>query len=315
MKLRKLGDTGLLASEVSLGTAEIGFDYGFKGSSHYSRPSLQDSIRLIHRALDLGINWVDTARAYGNSEEIIGQALQGTSLKPHIATKVRLDSEVLKSGDATSLRKEIFHSIEESLRALQIDSIDLLYIHNATPEILRRTVIRDSLEEAERKERIQVVGATCYQEESALAVMEDPLFRVLQVPFSLLNQRMSQRVFPEASRKGVGLFVRSVFLRGVLTPQIVSLPQRLAPLRHQASKILNVLGQEVDGLAEAAVRFCLSLPAISSVLMGLKNEAELESNLSILTRGNLPEALMTILETLSIEDQTLVDPTYWQDLI
>ena len=314
MRLRKLGNTGLTASEVSLGTAEIGLDYGFKGSPQYARPSVQDSIRLIHRAVDRGINWLDTARAYGNSEEVIGQALKDASPRPRIASKVIFDNPV-GDMDSASLRQWVFGSIESSLRALRVDVIDLLYIHNATEKLLRQTAIRDSLEEARGQGKIRLAGATCYGEEDALAVLKDPLFQVLQVPFSLLNQTMSGRVFPEAARKGVGVFVRSVFLRGVLTPQIEFLPERLAPLREQAARILQVLGPEVDGLAEAAVRFCLSLPEISSVLMGLKSEAELESNVSGLSRGPLPEAVMPALAGLSLSDRTLVDPIHWQDLI
>ncbi len=314
MRLRKLGNTGLTASEVSLGTAEIGLDYGFKGSPQYARPSVQDSIRLIHRAVDRGINWLDTARAYGNSEDVIGQALKDVSPRPRIASKVIFENPV-GDMDSASLRQWVFGSIESSLRALRVDVIDLLYIHNATEKLLRQTAIRDSLEEARGQGKIRLAGATCYGEEDALAVLKDPLFQVLQVPFSLLNQTMSGRVFPEAARKGVGVFVRSVFLRGVLTPQIEFLPERLAPLREQAARILQVLGPEVDGLAEAAVRFCLSLPEISSVLMGLKSEAELESNVSGLSRGPLPEAVMPALAGLSLSDRTLVDPIHWQDLI
>lgn len=314
MRLRKLGNTGLTASEVSLGTAEIGLDYGFKGSPQYSRPSIQDSIRLIRRAADRGINWLDTARAYGNSEEVIGRALKDLSPRPRISSKVIFENPV-SDMDAAAQRGQVFHSIESSLGALQVDAIDLLYIHNATEKLLRETAIRDSLEEARSQGKIRLAGATCYGEEDALATLKDPLFQVLQVPFSLLNQKMRQRVFPEAARKGVGVFVRSVFLRGVLTPQIDFLPERLAPLREQASKILQVLGSEVDGLAEAAVRFCLSLPEISSVLMGLKNEAELESNVSGLSRGPLPEGMMAALAGLSLSDPDLVDPTHWQDLI
>ena len=314
MRLRKLGNTGLTASEVSLGTAEIGLDYGFKGSPQYSRPSVQDSIRLIHRAVDRGINWLDTARAYGNCEDVIGQALKDVSPRPRISSKVIFENPV-GDMDSASLRQWVFGSIESSLRALRVDVIDLLYIHNATEKLLRQTAIRDSLEEARGQGKIRLAGATCYGEEDALAVLKDPLFQVLQVPFSLLNQTMSGRVFPEAARKGVGVFVRSVFLRGVLTPQIEFLPERLAPLREQAARILQVLGPEVDGLAEAAVRFCLSLPEISSVLMGLKSEAELESNVSGLSRGPLPEAVMPALAGLSLSDRTLVDPIHWQDLI
>lgn len=314
MRLRKLGKTGLTASEVSLGTAEIGLDYGFKGSPQYSRPSRQDSIRLIRRAVDRGINWLDTARAYGDSEEVIGRALKDLSPGPRISSKVIFDCPVSEM-DAAAQRNQVFQSIESSLRALQVDAIDLLYIHNATEKLLKETTIRDSLEEARSQGKIVLAGATCYAEQDALATLKDPLFQVLQVPFSLLNQKMRQRVFPEAARKGVGVFVRSVFLRGVLTPQIDFLPERLAPLRKQASKILQVLGSEVDGLAEAAVRFCLSLPEISSVLMGLKNEAELESNVSGLSRGPLPEGMMPALAGLALSDPDLVDPTRWQDLI
>ena len=314
MRLRQLGNTGLTASEVSLGTAEIGLDYGFKGSPQYSRPSQEDSIRLIRSAADRGIDWLDTARAYGDSEEVIGQALKDLSPRPRISSKVIFENPV-SDMDAAAQRDQVFQSIEASLRALQVDAIDLLYIHNATEKLLRETAIRDSLAEARSQGKIRLAGATCYGEEDALATLKDPLFQVLQVPFSLLNQKMRQRVFPEAARKGVGVFVRSVFLRGVLTPQIDFLPERLAPLREQASKILQVLGSEVDGLAEAAVRFCLSLPEISSVLMGLKNEAELDSNVAGLSRGPLPEAVMPALAGMSLSDRTLVDPVYWQDLI
>ena len=314
MRLRKLGNTGLTASEVSLGTAEIGLDYGFKGSPQYSRPAVRDSIRLIRRCADRGINWLDTARAYGDSEAVIGRALKDLSPRPRISSKVIFDGPVADMA-AAAQRAHVFGSIESSLRALRADSIDLLYIHNATEKMLRESAIRDSLEEARSQGKIRLAGATCYGEEDALAVLKDPLFQVLQVPFSLLNQEMRRRVFPEAARKGVGIFVRSVFLRGVLTPQIDFLPERLAPLRVQASRILQVLGPEVDGLAEAALRFCLSLPEISSVLMGLKNEAELEANVSCLSRGPLPEAVMLAMAGMALSDRTLVDPTCWQDLI
>ena len=137
MRLRKLGNTGLTASEVSLGTAEIGLDYGFKGSPQYARPSVQDSIRLIRRAVDRGINWLDTARAYGNSEDVIGQALKDVSPRPRISSKVIFENPV-GDMDSASLRQWVFGSIESSLRALRVDAIDLLYIHNATEKLLNR---------------------------------------------------------------------------------------------------------------------------------------------------------------------------------
>jgi aryl-alcohol dehydrogenase-like predicted oxidoreductase len=97
MRYRSLGDTGLKVSEISLGTAEIGLDYGFRGNAQYGKPDTKESIRLLHTALDHGINLIDTARAYGNSEDVIGQAFEGMSFPPYISSKVLL-SEALKNG-------------------------------------------------------------------------------------------------------------------------------------------------------------------------------------------------------------------------
>ena len=108
MRLRKLGNSGLTASEVSLGTAEIGLDYGFKGSPQYSRPAVRDSIRLIHRCVDRGINWLDTARAYGDSEEVIGRALKDLSPRPRISSKVIFENPV-SDMDAAAQRGQVFH--------------------------------------------------------------------------------------------------------------------------------------------------------------------------------------------------------------
>ena len=106
MNSRKLGNTGLLSSEASLGTAEIGIDYGFKGSSNYSRPTVQNSIRLIQSSINQGVNWLDTARAYGNSEEIIGQYLNEHIDKTwFIITKV--------SGAKDKIYDQLYQSIDK----------------------------------------------------------------------------------------------------------------------------------------------------------------------------------------------------------
>src|SRR5262245_20221103 len=100
MRYRPLGDTGLQVSEVSLGTAEIGLDYGFKGKNDYAKPDVKESIRLIHRAIDQGINFIDTARAYGNSEEVIGQAIEGMGSPPYVSSKVFLSKDASQKDSA-----------------------------------------------------------------------------------------------------------------------------------------------------------------------------------------------------------------------
>jgi len=314
MRYRSLGDTGLKVSEISLGTAEIGLDYGFKGTADYGKPDAKASIRLLHSALDHGINLIDTARAYGNSEEVIGQAFEGMTSPPYIASKVFLSKDAAQK-TFSALHEEIFTSIEASLRALRLETLDLLLIHNTALEHLRRTEILACLGEAQQQGKVRFLGASCYGEEAPLAVLKESSFRALQVPFNVLDQTMNHQVFPGAAAQQVGIFVRSAYLRGVLTSQVHSIPERLAPLRSRALQVLAVLDHEVSSLAEAALRFCLSLSTVSSVVIGVKSVAELEGNLADASRGVLPEELMPPLQALSFGDDPIVDPRNWQDLI
>ena len=314
MRYRSLGDTGLKVSEISLGTAEIGLDYGFKGTADYGKPDAKTSIRLLHSALDHGINLIDTARAYGNSEEVIGQAFEGMTSPPYIASKVFLSKDAAQK-TFSALHEEIFGSIEASLRALRLERLDLLLIHNTALEHLRRTEILACLGEAQQQGKVRFLGASCYGEEAPLAVLKESSFRALQVPFNVLDQTMNHQVFPGAAAQQVGIFVRSAYLRGVLTSQVHSIPERLAPLRSRALQVLAVLDHEVSSLAEAALRFCLSLSTVSSVVIGVKSVAELEGNLADASRGVLPEELMPPLQALSFGDDPIVDPRNWQDLI
>lgn len=90
MEYQQLGNTGLLVSRVALGTVELGMDYGFRGSEHYRRPDPQEATRVFHRALDLGINLIDTARGYGTSAELIGKALKDRPGDVVMASKVAI---------------------------------------------------------------------------------------------------------------------------------------------------------------------------------------------------------------------------------
>ena len=314
MNYKPLGNTGLQVSEIALGTAEIGMDYGFRGSVHYHPPGIEESIRLLCRAVDSGINLIDTARVYGISEQLVGKALQEMHTRPYILSKVYVPIQAQTSMTSQQLRAEVFGSLEASLRALQVEAIDLMLIHSATLETLNCQEYLACLDEARQQGKIRFLGASIYEEEEALEALNNKLFRTLQVPFNLLDQTLSRRVFGRAHESKVGIFVRSVFLRGVLTSQVNSIPQPLSPLREAAFNVTKALGEEVTSLAEAAVRFCLSFDEVSSVILGMRSTAELESNLDATSRGPLsPEALRK-LQDFSREDDPLVDPRNWHGL-
>ena len=259
-----------------------------------------------------GSNCRDTARAYGTSEEVIGEALKAVTSTPIIVSKVLLSDNAFET--VGSLRREISDSVETSLRHLVLTP-DVVLTHNTSLRSLNCDEIIDTLLECQRNGKIRFFGSSCYADEMPRAVLSHPTNRVMQVPFNLLDQKMGGEVFQEAVAGGVGVFARSIYLRGVLTPQVHTLPDRLAPLKQASLRALDLVGQEVKTLAELAIRFCLSFSGISSVLIGVKSLEELESNLADAANGGLSSDSITQLKQVSFGWDPIVDTRTWQDLI
>jgi aryl-alcohol dehydrogenase-like predicted oxidoreductase len=300
MRYRPLGNTGMLVSEVALGTAALGLDYGFRNSSHYAAPSEREVHRILHRAVECGINLFDTARSYGEAETRIGQVLGELRPRPLVATK-------FSATDHAGIQE----SVESSLRALRTETIDVLQIHNATKELLGNGELLDTLEELKEQGKIRFAGASVYEADDAMTASACLPLVTLQVPFNLLDQSMTPVFRAAGERRRVGIMVRSAFLRGVLTERIHEVPEQLAPLRDRALAMLKARDEPVVRLPELALRFCLSQEAVSTVLLGVRAESELMANVAAADLGPLA---MGILES----DDALIamtKPTNWTGLI
>ena len=317
MEYRELGRTGLAVSRIALGTVELGMDYGFRSSPHYRKPEEADAIRTIHQAIDLGINLIDTARGYGKSEEIIGRALKesGSSRAPILAGKVAVPEAFLSNGDDHALHAAMTQSIDESLRALQVDTLDLLQIHNTSLAILNNEAAMRALEDAVQTGKARFLGASCTGEPVSMAALADERTSALQVPLNLLDRAMIPNVLPQASNQGAGILVRSAFLRGVLTENINDVPDELSDLRNAALSVRESFRHQVSSLSELAIRFCLSFDAVSSIVVGMRNLSELEQNVLHAARGPLSDAQMEQLDCLTFRNPELLNPQNWQSVI
>ncbi|HPQ41110.1 MAG TPA: aldo/keto reductase [bacterium] len=224
MKTRQLGKTDLHLTEIGLGTWAIGgADWQFGWGPQDDR----DSIRTIHEALDLGINWIDTAPAYGlgHSEEIVGRVIAERREKPLIATKCslvwgkeRTIQNVLKAG---SIRREI----EASLRRLKVDVIDLCQIHwpNPDADIEEAWTTLAELREEGKIRYPAVCNFSSAQIRRALAI--HPVAS-LQPPYSMLQRGIEHEILPYCADHGIGVVVYSPMQRGLLTGAIT--PERMA---------------------------------------------------------------------------------------
>jgi aryl-alcohol dehydrogenase-like predicted oxidoreductase len=309
MNYRRLGRTGLQVSEISLGTVELGLDYGVPVAGEHRRPADADAARLLNRALDLGVNFIDTARAYGVSEDVIGRALKSRRREYTLATKLAAIREEGQSD--RELRQQVRNSISASLRALQTDVIDLLQTHHTPVDVIAAGRVAAALQEAQAAGDVRFIGASTYGEDAPLAVLADGRFDTLQVAYSPVDRTLEARVLPLAQARDIGVVVRSVLLRGVLTHRYKLIPPALADLKAAIGRLDALVGGEAGSLPEIAYRFVLANPAVSTALVGTARVAELEAALTFADRRRLPPALVAAIQEINVSDRSQLIPSNW----
>jgi aryl-alcohol dehydrogenase-like predicted oxidoreductase len=310
MDYRLLGRTGLKVSCISLGTVELGIDYGIQKPEGSTRPAKNEAIHLLQYAADSGINLFDTAPGYGNSEELIGLAISSRS-DCYIATKVSIPFSADKHTQATDLKKLIYSSMENSLQALRRDVLDIVQIHNATTEVMNQGDITEALLNARQCGKVRFLGVSVYGEESAMTAIKLGCFDVIQVAYNLLDQRMARNVFPLGQLSNIGIINRSALLKGVLTERARWLPNELMELRQMSEKIINTYDISWDSLPLLALRFCLSSEFIHTVLLGVSNKHELDTAIHAALEGPLNDEKLSMAMNFAMHDEILLNPSYW----
>jgi len=309
MNYRRLGRTGLQVSEISLGTVELGLDYGVPVAGEHLRPAEADAARLLNRALDLGVNFIDTARAYGASEDVIGQALKSRRREYILASKLAAIREAGQSDRA--LRDQVKASIAASLRALQTDVIDLLQSHHTPLDVIAAGRVVEAMQEAQAAGDVRFIGASTYGEDAPLAVLEDGRFDTLQVAYSPIDRTLEARVLPLAQQKDIGVVVRSVLLRGVLTHRYTLIPPALAELKDAIGRLDALTGGEVGSLPELAYQYVLDHAAVATALVGTARVAELEAAVAFAEKRRPPSTLVAAIREINVGDRSQLIPSNW----
>src|SRR5919198_1521537 len=216
MHYRNLGRTGIKVSPYGLGALMFATQVG--------NPDPEDSIRIIHKALDAGINLIDTADAYGDSEEVVGRALKGRRDNVVLATKVSGPMGDDPNQQGTS-RRWIMTAVENSLRRLQTDHIDLYQIHRPDPDTdIEETL--SALSDLIHSGKVRAIGSSTMPAsdlvEAHWAADRRGLerFHTEQPPYSLLNRGIEREVLPTAQRHGMGILVWGPLGQGMLTGRV-----------------------------------------------------------------------------------------------
>jgi 1-deoxyxylulose-5-phosphate synthase len=306
--LHTLGRTDLKVSAVGLGTAEIGYVYGI---GPRDMPDEESAIALLHRAVDLGITFIDTARFYGNAEEWIAASGITTRDGVVIATKC---GHALDRGEGMTeleLTRALTAEVDESLKTLGVDTIDLVQVHGGTEELIRNGSIISVMQNIKDTGKARFIGISTRGEEAPIAAIESGFFDTIQVAYSIVDQRMATRILPAAARANVGVINRSVLLKGALTPASQYLAPELANLKRHSDEAAQIAREMGIDLPTLAVRFALSNPTIGTVLVGSNKIKNIESAVNAAEAGALPDDVVAKLRNLAIDEPSQVDPKYW----
>ncbi len=313
MQKRFLGNTGLQVSEIAFGGVEIGLPYGMGVKGAEDMISEKDAVRLLHIAVEKGFNFFDTARMYGVSEQIMGKAFKHYRQDIVLATKCRHFRDA-EGGlpDDHDIRKMIHRSVRESLAALQTDYIDVYMLHQADAEILGREVIRDEMVKLKEAGVVKAIGVSTYSVEETRKAIESEVWNVVQMPFNLMDQRQAT-LFELAAAWGTGIVVRSVLLKGLLSTRGTGLHEALQPVEQHIRQYKQLLKPD-ESLPEAAIKFALSFPQVSSVLVGIDKPEYLQESLEAADGHYFDDARLQAARKLAYPDPAFLDLPYWDKM-
>ncbi|WP_067038188.1 aldo/keto reductase [Allomuricauda sp. CP2A] len=312
MKRRPLGNTGINVSEIAFGGVEIGMPYGIGVSSEADMLSRYESINLLHEAVDRGINFFDTARMYGASEEIMGQAFKTKRDQVVISTKCCKLRD--KSGDLPSSKKIkelIEKSLQESLLALQTNYVDVYMLHQADLGILENEDIAQTFSRLKRDGIIRATGASTYSLGETKKTIESGNWDVVQLPYNLMDQTQEIN-FSLAEKSEIGIMVRSVLFKGILSKKGRSLHSELREVEKHIGLYKELCDKLGCDLPTLAVKFALSSHQVSSVLVGIDRMEYLENSISAANGTYLEVEQLKRLKELQYPDIDFLDLVKWE---
>ena len=312
MEYRDLGETGMRVSEVSLGTWAFGSEWG--------EVSDEDSCAALNRAIDLGVNFLDTADVYGDgrSEKLIGKLLaERPGVEIFVATKAgrRLDPHAADGYNYENISR----FVERSLRNLGVEAIDLLQLHCPPTDAYRQDETFEALDRLQEEGKLKNYGVSVEKVEEARMALDYSGVKTVQIIFNIFRQKPAEEIFPLAEERNVGIIARVPLASGLLSGKMTA-DREFAPDDHRnfnregrafdrgetfsgvpfeaglyATEYLKDLIPKGHTLAQLALRWILMHPAVSCAIPGAKRPDQVEDNVAA---GEMPPLSPEMMDTI-----------------
>ena len=305
MHYRRLGRTGLEVSEIGYGAWGI-------GKSQWLGAEDDESLRALGRAIDLGLNFIDTALGYGegHSERLVGQVVREREERVYVATKIppknrKWPAPAGLHPDETFPADHVRECTETSLENLGLDAIDVQQFHVWHDEWVGAGDWLEAVEDLKKEGKIRYFGVSIndHEPQNAIRLIETGVVDTVQVIYNVFDQSPEDELFPTCQEHEVGVIVRVPFDEGALTARIT--PEtifeegdfrndyfrgdRKQEVYERVRAMIAELGVTEDEMAEVALRYVLSHPAVSTVIPGMRSVRNVERNMAVGDGRGLPE--------------------------
>ena len=298
-------------AELIIGSVQLGLAYG--AANRTGKPDRASALRLARRAADARVGGFDTARAYGDSEERLGQALVGRRIS--IVTKLSPLNELPPDASPEAVVAAVDASIARSLSALQRERLDCLLLHRAAHLTAFHGVAWRRLEHHLANGTVGSLGASVQSPVEALVALDHANVRHIQLPFNVLDWRWTEGITAIRSKPSITVHARSVFLQGVLAAGDPSVWPRIEGI--DASALIDWLDDCVakfrrENVADLCLAYVRGQDWIDGVVVGMETEAQLESNLCLKSQPPLTGAECAAIEASRPRvPEQLLDPARW----
>lgn len=288
-----------MTEKIILGTVQFGLNYGINNQS--GKVSEEEVNQIFDYSFQNGVSILDTADAYGNATDLIGNYNKQSNNQFKIITK-------FKSGhsDIAALDKVVTDTLER----LNISQI-FGYLYHSFDDYKKYSDTLVLLEELKEKGYIKYIGVSIYTNEQFEELLEVETIEIIQLPYNLLDN-INQRgdLMKRAKAKGKIIHIRSVFLQGLFFKSLDTLPDKLLPLKNDLQQLKTITIKYQMDMASLALNYVMSNPDIDGVLIGVDSLTQLQQNITAI-QNPLPIPVKNIIDNIKVEDTYLLNPSNW----
>lgn len=287
MKYIQAGRGERTISQMTLGTVQLGMNYGVANKN--GKPSLFEAFRILDAAAEGGINSIDTARAYGDSEEVIGKYLSSPTCKlqdAFITTKFAIDPSAGTS--SREIEKQILDHAASSLTKLNIKKIHVYMLHQAKDMHQYGKAVPDTLNKLKKDGLIEKAGVSVYFYEEAEEMLEYGRYEAIQIPVNIFDDRIiKSRVIEKLQKAGNIVFARSVFLQGLFFLDPDDLPQSLQAAREPLIELRKLSHDNEISTTSLALSYIRDMQGVTSLVLGAETPEQVKENVILMDNPQL----------------------------